>query len=50
MIKYIHSLAYAAMSAGYVGTCVGMDKVAVSAALATIYLLLAVCAFFGDRH
>ena len=49
-MKYIHSLAYAAMSAGYAGTCIGMDKLTISAFLAAIYLLLAICSLFGERH
>ena len=50
MLKYIHSLAYAAMSASYAGTCVGMDKTTLSLILAGIYLLLAVHDLLDGRH
>ena len=49
MLKYIHSLAYAGMSASYVGTCVGADKFWVSAILAGLYGALALHAYLHDR-
>lgn len=41
MLKHLHALVYAGMSASYVGTCIGVDKFWVSALLAALYLALA---------
>lgn len=49
MLKYIHPLAYAALAAGYAGTCVGADKLIVSAVIAALYLVLA-AEEFHRRH
>lgn len=50
MLKYIHSLIYATISAGYVGACVGADKLIVSALLALLYLALAYEEFHNRRN
>ena len=47
MLMFTHTAAYFALSAAYAGSCIGLDKTAVSAATAFLYLLLAIDAY---RH
>lgn len=47
MLKHLHALVYAGMSASYVGTCIGADKVWISALLAALYFALAVHDFMA---
>ena len=41
MFRFTHSLAYLALAGAYAGACLGVDKTAVQAATAVLYLLLA---------
>ena len=45
MKKYTHALAYAALSASYVGAWFGFDKSLVSMTTAGLYMFLAGCEF-----
>ena len=41
MVKFIHTLAYLALSRAYAGACLGIDDTAVKIATTALYLLLA---------